>query len=107
MNHSLAELVRPHIGGVGHLLTSTSPVSSLPHGMMKLAPITTPGMPDRYLADHIYGFPVGHGWLMPACAAEAGQAASCARCTTMSWRRRVRIATRRCWRTRASPSSWR
>ncbi|QGG54743.1 GH92 family glycosyl hydrolase [Paenibacillus sp. FSL W8-1187] len=75
MNHSLAELVRPHIGGVGHLLTSTSPVSSLPHGMMKLAPITTPGMPDRYLADHIYGFPVGHGWLMPACAAEAGQAA--------------------------------
>ncbi len=35
-----------------------------PHGMARLAPITTPGITDRYLADKIYGFPVGPAVLM-------------------------------------------
>jgi putative alpha-1,2-mannosidase len=40
-------------------------VVSLPHGMMKVAPITTPGVTDKFLADRIYGFPVGCGYIMP------------------------------------------
>jgi hypothetical protein len=39
-----ADYVNPNIGTVGHLLTSTSQTVSLPHGMMKAAPITTPGI---------------------------------------------------------------
>ena len=35
-----------------------------PHGMARLAPVTTPGMGDRYLADKIYGFPAGPANIM-------------------------------------------
>ncbi|MBO7746972.1 GH92 family glycosyl hydrolase [Paenibacillus sp. MWE-103] len=59
------DYVNPMIGTIGHLLTSTAPVVSLPHGMMKLAPITTPGIADKYLADRIFGFPAGCGYLLP------------------------------------------
>jgi hypothetical protein len=43
--------------------------------MVRLAPITTPGITDRYLADKIYGFPVGPAMLMAStgplgCVAE-------------------------------------
>ncbi|QHT62822.1 glycoside hydrolase family 92 protein [Paenibacillus lycopersici] len=59
------DYVNPLIGTIGHLLTSTSPTVTLPHGMIKLAPITTPGIKDTYLADRIFGFPAGCGFLMP------------------------------------------
>ena len=49
----------PNIGGIGQLLTATIPYVQQPHGMARLAPVTTPGITDRYLADKIYGFPAG------------------------------------------------
>ncbi len=58
------DYVSPNIGGIGHLLTATVPYVQYPHGMARLAPITTPGITDRYLADKIYGFPVGPAVLM-------------------------------------------
>jgi predicted alpha-1,2-mannosidase len=61
--------VDPNIGGIGNLLTATSPTVMLPHAMMQVAPITTPGITDRYLADKIYGFPAGGVVLMPLVGA--------------------------------------
>ena len=58
------DYVSPNIGGIGQLLTATIPYVQCPHGMARLAPITTPGIADRYLADKIYGFPVGPAVLM-------------------------------------------
>ena len=58
------DYVSPNIGGIGQLLSATVPYVQYPHGMARLAPITTPGVTDRYLADKIYGFPVGPAVLM-------------------------------------------
>src|ERR1700691_2877055 len=58
------DYVSPNIGTIGHLLTATLPYVQRPHGMARLAPITTPGITDRYLADKIYGFPIGAATLM-------------------------------------------
>src|ERR1700753_3705623 len=58
------DYVSPNIGGIGQLLTATVPYVQYPHGMARLAPITTPGITDRYLADKIFGFPVGAATLM-------------------------------------------
>ena len=58
------DYVSPNIGGIGQLLTATIPYVQRPHGMARLAPITTPGITDRYLADKIYGFPIGAVTLM-------------------------------------------
>ncbi|HTX34379.1 MAG TPA: GH92 family glycosyl hydrolase [Bryobacteraceae bacterium] len=58
------DYVNPNIGTIGHLLTSTVPYVQYPHGMARLAPETTPGTTDRYLADKIYGFPAGPATLM-------------------------------------------
>ena len=58
------DYVDPNIGGIGHLLKATIPYVQRPHGMAQLAPITTPGITDRYLADKIYGFPAGEAILM-------------------------------------------
>ncbi|MGA8729337.1 MAG: GH92 family glycosyl hydrolase [Terracidiphilus sp.] len=58
------DYVSPNIGGIGQLLTPTIPYVQRPHGMARLAPITTPGITDRYLADKIYGFPAGPAVLM-------------------------------------------
>src|SRR5580693_1034443 len=58
------DYVSPNIGGIGQLLTATIPYVQWPHGMARLAPITTPGITDRYLADKIYGFPAGPAMLM-------------------------------------------
>src|SRR6201998_1987845 len=70
------DYVSPNIGGIGQLLTATSPYVQYPHGMARLAPITTPGITDRYLADKIYGFPVGQGLIMmPAGTLEPRRAA--------------------------------
>lgn len=59
------DYVDPNIGGIGHLLQPTVPSVQLPHGMVRLAPITTPGVTDRYLANKFYGFPAGAAVLMP------------------------------------------
>src|SRR5579859_6781382 len=58
------DYVSPNIGGIGHLLTPTIPYVQRPHGMARLAPVVTPGITDRYLADKIYGFPAGPALLM-------------------------------------------
>jgi hypothetical protein len=58
------DYVSPNIGGIGQLLTATVPYVQTPHGMARLAQITTPGINDRYLADMIYGFPAGPAMLM-------------------------------------------
>lgn len=58
------DYVSPNIGGIGQLLTATIPYVQLPHGMARLAPVVTPGITDRYLADKIYGFPAGPALLM-------------------------------------------
>ncbi|HEY1804074.1 MAG TPA: hypothetical protein VGG45_06295, partial [Terracidiphilus sp.] len=50
-----ADYVSPNIGGIGQLLTATIPYVQWPHGMARLAPVVTPGIADRYLADKIYG----------------------------------------------------
>ncbi|WP_263351995.1 GH92 family glycosyl hydrolase [Acidicapsa acidisoli] len=65
------DYVSPNIGGIGQLLTATIPYVQRPHGMVRLAPITTPGITDRYLADKIYGFPAGAATLM-ASVGEVG-----------------------------------
>lgn len=58
------DCVNPNIGTIGHLLTATVPYVQYPHGMARIAPVTTPGMQDRYLADKIFGFPAGPATLM-------------------------------------------
>ena len=58
------DYVSPNIGGNGQLLTATIPYVQCPHGMARIAPVTTPGITDRYLADKIYGFPAGPALLM-------------------------------------------
>jgi len=58
------DYVSPNIGGIGQLLTATIPYVQRPHGMARLAPVVTPGITDRYLADKIYGFPAGPALLM-------------------------------------------
>src|ERR1039457_4344325 len=58
------DYVSPNIGGIGQLLTATIPYVQRPYGMARIAPITTPGIADRYLADKIYGFPAGPAVLM-------------------------------------------
>src|ERR1700758_938834 len=60
----LVDYVSPNIGGIGQLLTATIPYVQRPHGMARLAPVVTPGITDRYLADKIYGFPAGPALLM-------------------------------------------
>jgi predicted alpha-1,2-mannosidase len=61
--------VSPNIGSIGQLLTATIPYVQYPHGMARLAPVTTPGITDRYLADKIYGFPAGPATLMASTGA--------------------------------------
>lgn len=63
------DYVAPNIGGIGQLLTATIPYVQRPHGMARLAPVTTPGIVDRYLADKIYGFPAGPALLMASTGA--------------------------------------
>jgi putative alpha-1,2-mannosidase len=58
------DYVNPNIGTIGHLLTATVPYVQYPHGMARVAPVTTPGFQDRYLADKIFGFPAGPATVM-------------------------------------------
>jgi predicted alpha-1,2-mannosidase len=59
------DYVDPHIGGISHLLKSEPPTVQLPFAMMRLAPLTSPGISDSYLAEKIYGFPVEGAVLIP------------------------------------------
>jgi len=52
------EYVDTNIGGIGHLLKATYPTVYRPNGMVGVTPQFDPAIGDRYLADHIYGFPV-------------------------------------------------
>lgn len=70
------DYVSPNIGGIGQLLTSTRPTVQRPHGMALLAPITTPGITDRYLADKIFGFPSGSATLMASTGETATEPAA-------------------------------
>ncbi|MFZ0633242.1 MAG: GH92 family glycosyl hydrolase [Acidobacteriaceae bacterium] len=63
--------VDPNIGGIGQLLTATVPWVQYPYGMARVAPVTTPGITDRYLADKIYGFPAGSALLMASDGTES------------------------------------
>jgi predicted alpha-1,2-mannosidase len=58
------DYVSPNIGSIGQLLTPTMPFVQIPHGMARAAPVTTPGIQDRYLADKIFGFSPGVGMVM-------------------------------------------
>ena len=59
------DYVNPHIGGISHLLKSVPPTVQLPFGMLRMAPLTSPGISDSYLAEKIFGFPVDRVVLMP------------------------------------------
>ena len=75
-DRELADYVDPNIGGIGQLLKATAPYVQYPFGMVRLAPVTTPGITDRYLADKIYGFPVGDSLLMASAASTSTQSAA-------------------------------
>ncbi len=63
------EYVDPNIGGIGYLLQPAHPNVQLPHGMVRLVPIVTPGVKDRYLADKVYGYRAGVSMIMPMTGA--------------------------------------
>ncbi|MCL5005638.1 MAG: GH92 family glycosyl hydrolase [Acidobacteria bacterium] len=59
------DYVRPDIGGISILLTTTRPMVQLPHDYPQVTPLLNPGITDSYLATKIYGFPAGGVSLMP------------------------------------------
>ena len=61
-NKDVSLWVDPNIGGVATLLTTKNPTVHRPHSMVRVFPVTKPGLSDRYLSDKIYGFAVN----MPA-----------------------------------------
>ncbi|HKJ33808.1 MAG TPA: hypothetical protein VKA34_18395, partial [Balneolales bacterium] len=60
------DYVKPDIGGISYLLTTTNPVVLLPHDYPQVAPLVNPGITDSYLATKIYGFPAGGVSIMPS-----------------------------------------
>ena len=59
-----ADEVYMYIGTINPKTRGTSPVIKVPDGKVGLFPTFTPGMTDWYLADKLYGFPLGVGNLM-------------------------------------------
>jgi len=57
-NTDVTRYVDPNIGGVSTLLTTKNPTVHRPHSMIRVFPVTKPGLGDRYLSDKIYGFAV-------------------------------------------------
>jgi predicted alpha-1,2-mannosidase len=53
---AVTQYVDPNIGGVATLLTTKNPTVHRPHSMVRVFPVTKPGLNDRYLSDKIYGF---------------------------------------------------
>lgn len=62
---SPVDYVNPYIGTISHLLTTPQAAAYLPHAMVQVYPVTVPGVNDRYLAQKIYGFPIGNATFMP------------------------------------------
>jgi putative alpha-1,2-mannosidase len=52
----VSQYVDPNIGGVAPLLTTKNPTVHRPNSMVRVFPVTKPGLNDRYLCDRIYGF---------------------------------------------------
>jgi len=48
--------VDPNIGGAAPLLTTKNPTVHRPNSMVRVFPVTEPGLSDRFLSDKIYGF---------------------------------------------------
>jgi len=48
--------VDPNIGGVAPLLTTKNPTVHRPNSMVRVFPVTEPGLSDRFLSEKIYGF---------------------------------------------------
>ncbi len=61
-NKDVSVYVDPNIGSVAPLLTTKNPTVHRPNSMVRVFPVTKPGLNDRYLSDKIYGFAVN----MPA-----------------------------------------
>src|ERR1035437_8178070 len=55
-NTDITHYVDPNIGSVAPLLTTKNPTVHRPHSMVRVFPVTKPGLNDRYLSDKIYGF---------------------------------------------------
>lgn len=55
-NKDISLYVDPNIGSVAPLLTTKNPTVHRPHSMVRVFPVTKPGLNDRYLSDKIYGF---------------------------------------------------
>lgn len=55
-HQDVARYVDPNIGTVAPLLTTKAPTVHRPHSMVRVFPVTRPGLNDRYLSDRIYGF---------------------------------------------------
>ncbi len=56
-DHKDASLyVDPNIGSVAPLLTTKNPTVHRPNSMVRVFPVTKPGLNDRFLSDRIYGF---------------------------------------------------
>jgi putative alpha-1,2-mannosidase len=60
-----ADYVNPYTGSISPKTGGTSPSVLVPHGAVTVAPQFTPGIGDKYLADKIFGFPVGSATIMP------------------------------------------
>jgi putative alpha-1,2-mannosidase len=58
------DYVNPYIGSINPKTRGVTPIIKLPGGTVSLFPTFTPQMQDLYLADKIYGFPLGFGSLM-------------------------------------------
>jgi putative alpha-1,2-mannosidase len=58
------DYVSMYIGTINPKTKGTTPVIKVPGGNISLFPLFTPEMEDLYLADKIYGFPLGIGNLM-------------------------------------------
>ena len=54
----IVDNVNVHIGAISHLLQPTFTTIHIPNSMVRIIPITTPGISDTYLASKIYGFPI-------------------------------------------------
>ncbi|MDR2887466.1 MAG: GH92 family glycosyl hydrolase [Bacteroidales bacterium] len=52
------EYVDPNIGTIAQLLTTKVPTVHRPNSMIRVFPVTKPGLNDRYLSDRIYGFAI-------------------------------------------------
>jgi len=59
-----ADYVNLYIGTINPKTRGTSPIIKVPGGTVGLFPTFTPGIEDIYLAEQIFGFPLGFGNLM-------------------------------------------